>query len=473
MNKCSKFLLLGLIGIMSFNALAATNLSQASQDAYAQKLQHQIVKMQDANTIPAKIGIGFKFVSEKKVTDERLQAEALLNIVDSTCNVEIHVTPDMKVGFSGSTENRDYFKSVTEAENQTQENLRTEYIVMHESSHCRMYEIKDVFKTGNNKVDTLLNQYFKFSSSSFNNSEKGDASLYYMLHENFADTNAFIQMIKEHGPTPDLLKTIQKVQIERKEATTLHNEKGMAVHNTDYALKELLKAENLEKVMSTSSPQALQDLALQIANKGLWQSVANNPSVSNVLNLESMENGTASLVAQLIRKDFNASSDEANISINFEGNQLLDTAKIVLSQIKETSPLYSSIKDEASMGEFYKAEGDNITSLIQTVIDSKLSQSYDSGTDILKTIYNQIKTVAPIQVSSMQEIKEQGLKDLNAVDVLIAKLNSPSPVFASNVEPTPNTGVTFAPLFSKIQSVRAAVQNTQEFPQAFKSPGMK
>lgn len=418
MNKYNKFLLLGMISILSMNALAAP---LVQHDAYNRVEQH-IVQLKESGVVPKNIGVNFKFVSEKQITEQRLKAEALLNISQETCDVTLNVTQDMRVGFSGSTENRDFFKSITAAQNDAQEQLRTEYVTMHEASHCKLYEIKDVFQSGNSQVDNLLNQYYKFSGTSYEQSDNGNSSIYYMLHENFADTHAFMQMLKEHGPSQDLIKTMQQVQIERSEAAAQHNPGGMIVHNTEFALKELLKENNIAKVMSLQSNQEIQDFALQIANKGVMQTLSNNDS-AQVVNTESLENGAMTLLGNVMRKDILGTTAESNISINWEGNNLLDIASAVYKDFKTTHDV-SGLKTEAQFAEFYKNNSEGLKEQIIKSVDTRLSTSYSSGVNVLETINHQINTVSKTPNLNIEQIKQQGIENLKQSDTMVAKFVS-------------------------------------------------
>lgn len=441
MKKLNKFLLIGMVTVLSFNALA-TPLSQ--MENHANQIQQQITQLKESEAIPKNIGITFKKVAEEEITQSRLKAEALLNISQETCNVNINATEDMKVGFSGSNENREFFKEVTEAKSHKEELLRTEYIVLHEASHCKLYEVKDVFKSGDTAVDTVLNQYYKFSSASYQNSPKGDASLYYMLHENFADTHAFMQMLKENGPTTDVLKTIQQVQIERTEAATQYNTSGMIVHNTNFALKELLKEENINKVMSLQTQGEIQEFALQIANKGLWESVSSN-NASHVASPESLENGAQILLANVMRKDIFGQTEKSNISVNWENNKLLEVANDTYKEFKSQHDT-SKIKTQEDFTAFYKQHAQQLNEKIVENLGNELNTSYEKGVDIVEVVDSYISSTAKSPILTIQQIKEQGIKDLNSIDSLASRVNSKesivkniSQIRATNYQTNKNT----------------------------------
>lgn len=405
MNKINKFLLVGMAAVLSLNALA-TPITQMTR---AERIDHQIVQMKEDGVIPKNINISFNKVSEKQINEERLQAEALTDVSQETCNVKINVTENMKVGFSGTSINRKMFKDITEAKNQEQESLRTEYIVLHEASHCKLYEVKDVFKTGDSQVDNLLNQYYKFSGHNYSGGN-GDASAYYILHENFADTHAFMHLLREHGPSNDLLKTIQQVQIERSEAASQNNPNGIIVHNTEFSLKELLKPENITKTMSLKSNQEVQEFALDIANKGMVQSLVNT-DVARVVSLESLESGATNLFTSVMFKDTVGKTTESNISINWENNSLLYMANNAYKEFKANHDT-SHIKTAQQYTDFVKANSGEIKDIVSKHVQNEMEQQFNKGNDIVSSINDHFYKTPQTPSLNIQQVKEQGIKDL-------------------------------------------------------------
>ena len=410
MKNINKFLIIGMMSILSLNAISAPLNSTMS---HSEQIQHKIIQMKENGAIPKGIEFIFNKVSEETIKEDRLQAFANMQISEETCNININVTEDMKVGFSGSLENRELFKEITGAQTQREELLRTEYIVLHEASHCKLYEIKDVFKTGNSQVDELLNQFYKFSGTSYNSSEKGDASVYYTLHENFADTHAFMQMLREYGPTPEILKTIQQVQIERAENAEQKNPHGFVVHNTSVALKELLKEDNIDKLMNLKTQKEVEEFALELANKGLWQTI-NSYEAHSVISSESLVNGANSLLYSIIHKDMLPSDSNGNISVNLEGNKLYDVALQTYQQFKTTNDI-PSVQTKHEFNKFIEEYSPVLIANLSKDIDNIIDEYFQKGVDVLASIQDQISLTEKITPSSIVEIKEQGIKDLASV----------------------------------------------------------
>lgn len=418
--KYEKLLILGLAAIISTNALAIGN----NSDQTYENLTQQVHALQYNNIIP-KIDVNYIIKPNQEINKTRVQAEALLHIANENCSVHIDVTPDMKISHSGTTENREYLKEVTGSSNQLQEEIRTSYITYHETAHCKMYEIKDPFKANNKNVEQTLNQFFQFSGSSYG-SEKGDTGLYYILHENFADTFAYIQLIKNHGVGENVLSTMQKIQIERTDAANTYNKNGLIAHNTDFALKEVLKEDTIKKIMATESQEDLQEIALQIANKGMWQSLKTHGVSDQFANVESLESGAKFLLSGLLYKSIELKDgSEKNVNLHLENNVLQTVALEVKADLSTKFDL-NSIKTEEQMTDFYKKNIDVINQAIIEKVDQKLVQSLEKGIDVFSSVSDYLSTITPGSKMSLEELKISGTESVKNIEKLSYKLSMES-----------------------------------------------
>jgi uncharacterized OsmC-like protein len=413
--KYEKILVLGLAAVLSVNALA---FGQQAETTYNQ-LAQQVHTLQQKEVIP-KIDINYIIKSSEQINSDRVKAEALLNLSTENCTVNINVTPDMKISYSGSTENREALKEVTASSSQQEEQLRTSYITYHEASHCKMYEIKDVFKSENKNVEQILNKFFQFSSSSYD-SPKGNAGIYYILHENFADTFAYIQMIKNHGVGKDVLTTLQKIQIERSEAANTYNKNGLIAHNTEFSLKEVLKEENIKKIMNTESQTELQELALKIANDGMWKSLKTHSESYQSINFETLENGATFLLSGLMFKLIN-NNTEKNINLQLEDNALYQAAVETKNEISQKFDL-GAIKTEDQLKDFYVKNTDLIKDILVKKLEGKLDFSLKSGIDVLETLDLHFSHVSPGEKQSLEEIKISGRESLQDIQTISSNLS--------------------------------------------------
>jgi hypothetical protein len=415
--KYSKLLVLGLAAIISTNALAMP--TQAEQTI--NQLNQQVQMLQQNNIIP-KIDVNYIVKPAEEINKNRVEAMANLNVAEENCTVDINVTPDIKISYTGTHENREFLKEVTATSNQVQDGLRMSYITYHETAHCKLHEIKDPFRAEDKKAEAALNKFFKFSGSSYG-SEHGDIGLYYMLHENFADTFAFMQLIKHHGVGKDVMETMQKIQIERSDAANSYNKNGLIAHNTEFSLKEVLKEENIRKIMATDSQEQLQEMALKIANKGMWTSIVTHGNVSQIVNQESLENGARFLLNNVISKSSNMEhTSEKNVNLNFEDNMLYKAALEAKDRMAKSVD-FSSIKTQADMQKFQEEYNSGIESIIRGKVDKQLEESIKNGLDPLVAIEDYANTIKPEAKQSLEEIKTNGAEAVKNIDKLSEKLS--------------------------------------------------
>jgi uncharacterized OsmC-like protein len=422
--NCQKLLVLGLAAIISTNAFAQATPTEQSIEI----LTKQVQILQERNIIP-KINVNYIVKPAEEINKTRVEAIANLDIVEHNCTVNINVTPDMKIGHSGSNENREALKEVTGPSNEKQEQLRTSYITYHETSHCKLYEVKNPFRAADKDAENALNNYFQLSQTSYD-SKHGDIGIFFMLQENFADTFAYMQMIKDHGVGKDVLSTLQKIQVERSDAANEHNKNGLIAHNTEFSLKEVLKEENIKKIMATESQEELQELALKIANNGMWKSIkTHNTSkyASQITNMESLIGGAGFLLNEVLLKDLPSDtplneSSQKNVNLHLEDNALYQVAKETKSEINKKFDL-SSIKTRASMSEFYTKNYEEISGIIQEKLSIQMDADYPSGNGPFDVIEKHYKSVEAGAKQSLPELKANGAEAIKAAEDLAAKLS--------------------------------------------------
>lgn len=411
-------MLLGLTAIMTTNAFAATVHAEKSIEHLAQKV-HSI---QQNEAFP---NIDINYILKSSDATKNNKAHATLQVAAENCTVDIEVTPDFKVGLLGSMNQRDFFKEVIQDSNAVQEDLRVAFITYHEASHCKMYEIKEPFKADNPKVQKALNDFFQFSNKSFTNGEDSmDHGLYYILQENFADAFGYIQLIKNHGVNADTLSVMQKMQIERTEIAHTHNNKSIIAHNTDFTLKELLKEENIKKIMATDNIQDLEEMALQIANKGMWKSVRTHAQIDQVVNYQSLETGALTLLNDLVEKDIGTHSHlQKNVNLHLKDNMLYQSALETKADLYKKFDM-SSIKTAEQYNDFYVKNENAIVEILAVHLGSKLGNSAKAGINPLEDIYAYAEGINPAAKQSLEEIKTTGsleVKKMEEFGVTVSK----------------------------------------------------
>lgn len=405
-----KFLLLGLTAVMTMNAFGANIHVDKSIEQLAQKV-HSI---QENKAFP-NVDVNY-IIKSSDVAQKSNVAHAKLNVGFENCTVNIEVTPDFKVGFLGSNNQREFFKEVTQDSNATQEDLRVAFITYHEASHCKMYEIKEPFKADNPQVQKALNDFYQFSGKSFTNSDKGDDGLYYILQENFADAFGFIQLIKNHGATADSLTLMQKIQVERTEIAHTHNNERIIAHNTDNTLKEILKEENIKKIIATDDMTQLQEIALQIANKGMWTSVRTHAQIDQVINYQSLESGSLGFLIDLMDKDMGIHKDlKKNINLHLTDNVLYQSALETKLELEKKFDL-SKIKTTKQFESFYQENSEAINTILSTKLTDKIEKSTTNGFNPLDDIHAYGEGIHPVQKQTLADIKLNGAKDVKNME---------------------------------------------------------
>lgn len=409
--------------MISFNALAVPALNNTDNLEHIMKQVHTLQQEKALPNVP----VNYIVKADKEIASTRVIASADLQGLKN-CEVNIQVNSDMNISYTGTKQNRETLKEVTNAINSSQELIRTEYITYHETAHCKMYEIKDAFQHENLQVQNTLNQFFKFSSTSYITEAKaGNASVYYMLHENFADSFAFIQLLKSHGPTQDVLETMQKIQIERSDAANEYNKDGLIVHNTQFALKEILKEENIQKILATDNQADLQEMALNFANKGLWQSVATYTKSSggtyDVVNMESVQSGILFLVNHTLYSHSDTIvHKEQNINVNLENNKLYEVSQEIISELKKDNDF--SKMNEKQIHQFLKNNQKQIEKIIQSKMDSRFDMN--KTMTIAEFVSHHIDNDASQYSSTpknIAQIKSDGIEDLKTIHNIAEKFN--------------------------------------------------
>lgn len=406
-----KFLLVGLTAIMATNAFGATIHAEKSIEQLAKQV-HSI----EQNAAFPNIDINY-ITKSSDVAKKSNVAHAKLNLVAENCTVNIEVSPEFKVGYLGSNNQREFFKEVTQDSNAMQEDLRVAFITYHEASHCKMYEIKEPFKSDNLQVQKSLNEFYQFSGeSNTTGSDKLDTGLYYILQENFADAFGFIQLIKNHGATPDALILMQKMQIERTEIAHTHNDKHIIAHNTDYTLKEILKEENIKKILATDDVAQLEEMALQIANKGMWTSVRTHAEIDQVVNYQSLETGSLSLLTDLMTKDMEVNSHlKKNVDLQLKDNLLYQSAVETKLELEKKFDL-SKVKTVDQYKSFYQNNLEAVNTILANKLESKLEKATADGFNPLDDIHSYAQNFKPSEKQSLAEIKTNGMHDVKKME---------------------------------------------------------
>lgn len=425
--KYGKILALGLAALISSNALAAPNLGD---NPAIHQLTEKVQMMQKAQVMPP-VDVNIVLKPKAEILEDVNLAFASLDIAKQSCVVEMNVSPEGVMGKLSTPEMVDKFSGLLHFENQKQEELQTEFVLIHEMSHCKLYGIASPFRSSDPIVQELMNKYYQYADNQIGLNDKPVASPYYVLHENFADTMAAIQLLRNHGPTKDVLTTLQKIQISRSElAVSGKEEYGFDSHHSNFSLEELLTKDNIKKVLKTDNQQELIEIALNIANKGMWKSIKTHSSFEEVISAQSLEDGALSIASVLAREGITESNGnpDSNVQLKEDNNVLFKIGKEVAKELKEQIIAKGLTSDE-EIDSFFSENETQIRDSVAQKLDKEITVEYEkygkTHYEILQEHGNIIKKES---VKTLSEIKDEAIDNINKAKKLAASFNANSAI---------------------------------------------
>lgn len=199
---------------------------------------------------------------------------------------EVYLSHNKDTGFSEgltSPENKPLIQKIlgfTEAE----EELRNEFVLGHEVAHCGFPNIKDPFRIkGNPDLSAQLNKVYADTAQRAIKSSNGFGEavpihgLADALNEAFADTTSAINLLKKYNGSDNIKVFLKKISAERElnnQITSPLDKELIDAYDLGAATKNVLKPENLERVLSTNNHNELREIAIEIANNALMTSLA-------------------------------------------------------------------------------------------------------------------------------------------------------------------------------------------------------
>lgn len=422
-----KFLALGMAAIITANAgfaMAAGNVSIEPTKGVSIDQANQIISQThqiDINHIAPNVDVRYIVVDKHLMKNAQVGGEALANVTEQTCSINMPVDQNFSSSYLGSQENHKFMQDVVDPANVTQAQLRTEFAVLHEASHCNLYSTERPFRADNAQVEENLNNFFKLSNTTIIGA-KGEQrydSVYHILHENYADALASMELIRKYGDTPDVLATLTKISIERHESTATFSVDGFDSHSTYFTMKEILKPETISKIMLAKSNADLPELALQIANKGTFKAINTYGDVNNIIGTDSLFSGVSTLTTKLIYAEVLGSSETSNINMYHEKNELYTIAKNTLNAIKaEHGKELSSLKTEKDVKEWISKNASLIFDESMNQVNYALGPQFDKNNDVVGSVVDYVKsTTKGEKIMSVAKIKSEGSSQLASLNM--------------------------------------------------------
>lgn len=187
---------------------------------------------------------------------------------------------DFEERFSDFFENSLVSKNITL--NKEQSGLLFEVAIFHEIGHCMLQEAgyKDRLDIGNDVANKTIKTFFDDVNHDHYKqpSTEKEISPLGLFNEKFADVYSAMLLIRKNGLTNDVLQVLNYHQLGRTEVANkvkLEYNMPLESHSTGFALKEILKTENLAVVLNKKSTQEdYINLAVDISNKSLAKTLA-------------------------------------------------------------------------------------------------------------------------------------------------------------------------------------------------------
>lgn len=225
---------------------------------------------------------------------ERDQDYLSNGLADGSCQIDISLTPEGFVSYLGSLENKSNYFDTVRPQNKVESEVMRKFMVLHEGSHCLFSTFSYPILINDNEVlEKNMNFLFKLGAASYSSENKliKNNSLYQLLNENFADSFAAINLIKQYGKNSDVINMLHRIATQRYEqALVIETKMSLLAHDTHFALNEILQLETIDKIMNMEDYNLLKILALEIANRSVANVLINN-TVSQAINKNSIISG--------------------------------------------------------------------------------------------------------------------------------------------------------------------------------------
>lgn len=444
-----KFITIGLAAVItSTAAMAGTINALPSAGVSAQETAVILSVAQDIDIshIAPNVDVNYIVMKTNHIRSGGVGGEALANVTDQTCQIHMPVGTDFSSSHLGTNEYHDFLKSVVTPENANQDRLRTEFAVLHEASHCNLYSSDRPFRADNPTVENNLNQYFRLSGASFlgPKGENRYESIYNVLHENYADALAAMELIRTHGDTPDVLSVISKSATERHETASSRSKNEFEAHSGNYTLEEVIKPEMISKIMLAPTNKDLQELALQVANKGTFKVINTYGNVDNIVGLDSLYSGASMLAVKQIYGKVLGQQEKSNINMHHETNELYKIATTTVNEIVKTyASDFAKLKTEKDVKEWVDKNANAVFEEATNQVNYALGPQYEAHNDVNKSVAEYIKsspkgeklTVAQIKTKGSQDLAQVSSKDVPSVMANIESIRSQSVMTSNAVMP--------------------------------------
>lgn len=306
----------------------------------------------DINSIAPNVDITYNILTKNELAKN---GGGEVNVVTTSqvCSVNINVDQNFNTGGMGSPWMEEKIGKSSKLSNGNQERIRTEFAILHEASHCNLYNKQDPFIYSDKSIQKALNQFYVLSGMAFDG-KKTYGSVYSSLQENYADTLAAMLIIKKYGYTDDVAEVLQKTMGEREELALTFRKYGFDAHGTNFALNEVTSKDVIEFV-SKNSIEKISKYAQEIATYNALKSINTYSKADNIINANSMSAGVMSLAVKMLYGKVINTNHTSNINLHLDQNKLYKLAKNVVTKIEAN--FSTQFKNESDVYKFVNTNG--------------------------------------------------------------------------------------------------------------------
>lgn len=181
------------------------------------------------------------------------------------CDITLTHYQDGEIINIGTAWSRHLTQQITD----TQKEMYSQFIALHERVHCEFAKINYENFISDNEIVKNKDNFDKLNNFSIRGS-----SYKSLLNENYADVGAIILLYKIYGKeNKDLEIALNLIADMRATYDVDIPRTGVVKHLTYWSVNEMLKQENIDKAISVNNNKDFNELALDIANKGVSKSL--------------------------------------------------------------------------------------------------------------------------------------------------------------------------------------------------------
>lgn len=158
----------------------------------------------------------------------------------------------------------------TFVQNEATMKFMTEFVTLHEMSHCKLEVLDYKINTDNQEINQRFNDLF-FSG------KLGDGSkAKFAFHEHYADTYSYMVMLKKYGKDDANLNQFAT------DLTEGRLEKGDGIHMSHLSMK-IATSDHMKEIILNTPTEQLSDLAIKISSEGFVSTFAHSDYLNNII----------------------------------------------------------------------------------------------------------------------------------------------------------------------------------------------